>query len=192
VDFLKEKLIDKNPSHPIHLIAVSLGGMVALEWMRQYPMSIHASVLINTSLSGVSPFYQRLRWENYPRFFSTVMLQDAEQREKSLLNILSNRRDQHEHIALEWAQVNEQRPVKGRNVLQQLIAASHFKIEESVPVPTLLMVGLGDRLVNPQCSEDIHNKFDYPLVKHPWGGHDLTVDDAPWVVAEIKKWLATL
>ena len=76
-------------------------------------------------------------------------------------------------------------------MLQQLVAASHYRIKEKVPVPTLLIVGLGDRLVNPQCSEDIHDKFGYPIVRHPWGGHDLTVDDGPWVAEEIKKWVSS-
>ena len=45
VNFLREQLEENPPKYPIYLLAVSLGGMVALEWMRQYPMTIHSQYL---------------------------------------------------------------------------------------------------------------------------------------------------
>ena len=191
VYFLRDQLDKDPPQYPLHLVAVSLGGMIALEWMRQYPTTLQAGVLINTSLGNLSPFYNRLRWQTYPGFFGNIMFLREEQREKALLNILVNRKDQHDLLAEDWAQIYRDRPVKGRNVLGQLVAASHYRIAEKVKVPTLIIVGMGDKLVNPQCSIDIHEKFGYPIVKHPWGGHDLTVDDGPWVAQQIKNWLTT-
>ncbi|MCB9027015.1 MAG: alpha/beta hydrolase [Bdellovibrionaceae bacterium] len=192
VDFLREQLDKKPPQYPLHLVAISLGGMIALEWMRQYPTTLQAGILINASLGNLSPFYHRLRWQIYPSFFGNIILLREEEREKALLNILVNRKDQHDLLAKEWAQVNRDRPLKGQYFLQQLVAASHYRITEKVKVPTLLLVGLGDNLVSPKCSEDIHKEFGYPLVQHPWGGHDLTVDDGPWVAQEIKKWVNSL
>jgi pimeloyl-ACP methyl ester carboxylesterase len=48
------------------LLALSLGGMVAVEWASRYPQEIARCVLINTSMRPYSRFHQRLRWQNYP------------------------------------------------------------------------------------------------------------------------------
>jgi pimeloyl-ACP methyl ester carboxylesterase len=192
VKFLRTNLEKKDPRYPLHLLSISLGGMVALEWMKNYPTQIHSGVLINSSLGNLSPFYDRLKWQNYFHFFSKIPFLDVDSRELELLNILSNKKVNHNQIAQEWGQLSRERPIKFRNILQQLAAASQYKIEETVKVPTLLLVGLGDNLVNPKCSLDIQNQFNYPLAKHPWGGHDLTIDDPDWVINEIKSWHSTL
>ena len=68
-----EDMLDACRSHleraglepPFHVLAMSLGAMVAVDWMQRFPDDIAACVLINTSLRGFSPFHQRLRWRNY-------------------------------------------------------------------------------------------------------------------------------
>jgi pimeloyl-ACP methyl ester carboxylesterase len=50
----------------IKLLAISLGGMVAVAWAERYPQELQRMVLINTSLAPHNPFYQRLRPANYP------------------------------------------------------------------------------------------------------------------------------
>ncbi len=192
VEFLRGELKIKKPKYNLNLVTISLGGMVGMEWMRLYPEEIQSGILINTSFKKTSAFYNRLRWQIYPLFFGKVAVSRGVEREKALLPILSNNKLDHERIAQEWAQISEERPVNPLYVLRQLAAASQYSIEEKVKVPTLLMVGLGDRLVSPQCSLDIHDAFGYPVERHPWGGHDLTVDDAEWVAQKIKSWHKTL
>jgi len=29
-----------------------------------------------------------------------------------------------------------------------------------------------------------------PIALHPWSGHDLTLDDGPWVAEQVARWLA--
>ena len=45
---------------PYHLLAMSLGAMVAVAWATRHPGEIVGCVLINTSMRPVSPFYHRL------------------------------------------------------------------------------------------------------------------------------------
>ena len=42
--------------HPATVLALSLGAMVAWEWMRSYPEDICGATLINTSFADLSPF----------------------------------------------------------------------------------------------------------------------------------------
>ena len=53
---------------PVTILALSLGAMVAWEWMLSHPKDISGAALINTSFAGLSPFYQRLRWQSYGKF----------------------------------------------------------------------------------------------------------------------------
>jgi pimeloyl-ACP methyl ester carboxylesterase len=56
-------------------------------------------------------------------------------------------------------------------------------------MPLLLLNGRGDRLVAPACSDAIHKKWQIDILKHPWAGHDLCLDDGAWVANRLKDWL---
>lgn len=175
---------------PAMLVAVSLGGMVAWEWLLNYPEEIGAAVLINISLGGVSPFYHRLRWQCYGKLFAAAGNRRIEAREPGLLKLLSNREENYRQIAENWIKIQEVRPVSGKNAYRQLYAAATYQPGDIKPKPPILLLNsLGDKLVAPRCSEVIRQKWNLELHSHPWGGHDLTLDDSEWVVAEIDDWI---
>jgi len=175
---------------PITLLAVSLGAMVAWEWMHTYPNDICGASLINTSFANLSPFYHRLRWQSYPKFSALLSKSNILEREKSILQLVSNRRDQDNQISLEWAQIQNQRPINLQNFFRQIIAAASYRPNYSKPKqPILLINAMGDRLVNPVCSEKIQEKYQLTISRHPWGGHDLTLDDPEWIALQLKEWL---
>jgi len=43
--------------------------------------------------------------------------------------------------------------------------------------------------VAPTCSKTIHKKWNLEIRSHPWGGHDLTLDDPAWVALQLKNWV---
>lgn len=178
---------------PATLIAVSLGGMVAWEWLQTYPEEVCGAVLINISLGGISPFYHRLRWQCYGQLATAVLKRRIEDREPALLRLLSNRRDRYEQLAEVWINIQKARPVRTKNAGRQLLAAATYEPEDRKPrQPLLLLNSLGDKLVAPSCSEAIQKKWNLQLRTHPWGGHDLTLDDGAWVIGEIHDWLGTI
>ena len=187
---VREDLKARSIEGPYHLMGVSLGGMFVLEWARSYPREVAGVVAINAS-TGKSPFYKRLDWQSYSRFFLKVVPSLGAKREKEILSVISNRKDVHEEVAIEWASINKRRRMAGSNVLRQLVAGMQFSINNKLNCPVLVLVGLGDRLVNPECSEVIHRVVGGELARHPWGGHDLTLDDGPWVTEKITNWLKT-
>lgn len=78
-----------------------------------------------------------------------------------------------------------------KNVFSQMMAAASYQSGEIKPKqPILLLNGLGDRLVSPAYSEAIHKKWQLELHRHPWAGHDLTLDDGEWVVLQLKNWVS--
>jgi len=176
---------------PATLLALSLGAMVAWEWMQSYPDDICSAALMNTSFADLSHFYQRLRWQSYKDFIALAVMRDVHKRELGLLQLTCNRRDQDEQIAPAWVKIQQDRPVSLKNSVRQIIAAASFRPGDIKPKqPVLLLNGSGDRLVSPACSAAIHKKWLLELRRHPWAGHDLTLDDGDWVVLQLQAWLA--
>ena len=177
---------------PITLFALSLGGMVAWEWSQKYPEEICGAVLLSTSFAGLSPFYERLRWQIYGKFFALVRERDLYKREMAILGLVNNNRDLDEKLAKEWAAIQQQRPVSPLNLFNQLLASACYNPNgKRPPQPVLLLNSKADRLVAPCCSESIRKKWQLELRTHPWAGHDLTTDDGNWVVEKLKDWLST-
>ncbi|WP_333877466.1 alpha/beta fold hydrolase [Methylobacter sp.] len=176
---------------PATILALSLGAMVAWEWMHRYPQDICRAVLINTSFADVSPFYHRLRWQNYRNFVALAMVRDLYDREMAILHLTSNRRNRHKKIARVWGKIQKEHPISLKNSFRQILAAATYRPGDTKPEqPVLLLNGLGDRLVSPACSETIQKKWNLELRRHLWAGHDLTLDDGPWVVLQLKDWLS--
>jgi pimeloyl-ACP methyl ester carboxylesterase len=178
---------------PATILALSLGAMVAWEWMKTYPDDIDGAVLINCSFAGVSPFYRRLRWKIYGKLIALAKKRSVGEREQVLLQLLSNRQDRYPQLARDWEKIQKERPVSFKNTYRQIIAAAAYDPGEQKPCqPILLLNSQGDRLVAPSCSEAIRDQWNLELHTHPWGGHDLTLDDGEWVVEQVKNWLNRL
>jgi pimeloyl-ACP methyl ester carboxylesterase len=79
------------------------------------------------------------------------------------------------------------------NGLKQLWAATQYRAPQEAPakVPTLLLHSARDELVNPACTRALSARWDWPVACHPTAGHDLPLDDGPWVARHIAHWLLT-
>lgn len=177
---------------PYHLLAMSLGAMVATQWALEAPAEVAACVLVNTSLRPFSPFYQRLRPRNYGTALRLLLAGgSAEAVERTVLRMTSRRTDDGvDDVVRQWAAVRTQRPVSAGNTLRQLLAAVRYRAPASAPVPRmLLLASRQDGLVDCACSHAIAAAWGVPLVLHPWAGHDLPLDDPAWVVEQVAAWM---
>lgn len=174
---------------PYVFVALSLGGMVALEWMQHERRQVAGCVLINTSLAGVSPPWRRLRPGALARLALLVRSGlHARERERGVLALTSNR-TVDEAVLAAWTGIAESAPLTRANLLRQLKAALRARAARERPVaPTLLLVSQRDRIVHPSCSQRLSARWGMPLAAHPWAGHDLPLDDPAWVVTQIVAW----
>ncbi len=175
---------------PVHLLAMSLGAMVAAEWARVAPAEVAACVLINTSFRPFSPLRQRLLAHNTPTLlrlaFAPGSPQDAE---RAILRMTSNHAQAHEPVLQDWVAARAQRPVSAANALRQLVAAARFSAAPVAPIPkVLLLASEHDHLVDSRCSQAIASAWHCPLVMHPSAGHDLPLDDPAWVADQVRRW----
>lgn len=185
-------------NQPVYILALSLGAMVAIEWINQYPEECAGAVLISTSLRGLNPFYQRLLPANYAAIFKSLILpEDTYQKESRILDLVSNivAKDttKRDVIVNQWVEYAKQNPVSAANGLRQLIAAIHFRIPVQRPnIPILLLNSLADHMVSPECSATLARHWQLAIETHKTAGHDIPLDDAEWVCERILQWLSTL
>jgi pimeloyl-ACP methyl ester carboxylesterase len=179
---------------PYHVLALSLGAMVAVEWSQQNPEELERLVLINTSLAPCNPFYHRLRPANYPALIRQLLFGSAAQREQLILRLTSTRsRTENQKLLLlqQWTAYARECPITRANILRQLRAATSYRALSTTPsVPSLLLAGQQDQLVNVQCSLTLAKQWGSAISLHPTAGHDLPLDDGDWVAQKIKAWLA--
>lgn len=183
-----QQQVDHIP-RPYSILALSLGGMVALDWAQHASEGeIQHLVLINTS-SGFSPPWQRMRPGIWPRVLRLLARRELFKREADVLALTSNR-----PVALEtvkhWYSIQRQRPVSARNALRQITAAARFRPGDKRPLPdALLLASRRDRLVNWRCSQALEQRWQWTLKLHPNAGHDLPLDDPQWIIHQIDDYL---
>ncbi|MFZ6818960.1 alpha/beta fold hydrolase [Undibacterium sp. Ji22W] len=190
-EYCRQQLLAKSLAPPYHVMAISLGAMVAVAWAERYPNDLNSMVLINTSLAPHNPFYQRLRPQNYPRLLRTLIFGNTHHREALVFQLTSQMHDPISARAIvdEWIHYARECPIKRRNILRQLRAASQFQAPEQAPkTPTLLLASQLDQLVDVHCSQTLAEKWQAEIKIHDHAGHDLPLDDSAWVIKAIQEW----
>jgi pimeloyl-ACP methyl ester carboxylesterase len=185
---VRQQLAAQGLAPPYRVLAMSLGAMVAVDWAQRFAPELSACVLINTSLRGFSPSYQRLRPANLPALLRLGLgTHSAVQREEIVLQLTSRHHQQDAALLAAWEEIAWLRPVTPANALRQLLAALRYRPPPQAPtVPMLLLCSQRDALVNPRCSHALARHWGLPLREHPSAGHDLPLDDPAWVISQIE------
>lgn len=175
----------------VNVIAMSLGAMVAVAWAQRHPGALRSAVLINTSLRPFSPIHHRLRPAHYPALLRLALGATPRQWEETVLRLTSRHAGTPRAELLEqWLSYRSDCPVSRANALRQLWAASRYRAPPEPPaLPLLLLSSAQDGLVDPRCSAALARAWHCPLRQHPTAGHDLPLDDGPWVLSQVADWL---
>ncbi len=194
VEMLRTELRAQGLKPPYHLMGLSLGAMVAIDWAHRHPHEVEAAVLMNTSVRPFSPPHHRLLPRNLPALLHGLLQPaQAERWERTILSLTTQscppNAPKTQALLQDWVRWHREHPVSVPNILRQLTAAARFRAPAvAPPVRLLLLVGDQDHFVSPRCSEALAQAWGRPLFHHPHAGHDLPVDDAPWVVRQVATW----
>lgn len=169
-----------------NLFAVSLGGMITVEWMREFPHEVSKAFVVCTSSASSSSFYERLLAQNYGKVLRMVTSKrDDAEWERTILNMIVNNHERREAEMPQMIQFSKDHPVQLANVVRQLLAASRYRFPEQAPGDIKVIGSYGDRLVSPTCSLKIAEKWGAKAVMHSWAGHDLPIDDPQWLIEQL-------
>jgi alpha-beta hydrolase superfamily lysophospholipase len=185
----RSQLASRQVKPPYHLLALSLGGMVAVAWMQDFAEEVRAALLVNISMRPFSSITQRLRPASYLPLLGLLAFRwPVRVSERAILRLTSNLAD--EAVLPTWVAIRQQRPVSRLNTLRQLWAAARFHAPATRPhPPVLVLTSEGDRLVSSQCSLALASAWRTVLGVHPGAGHDLPLDDGPWVAIQVRRWI---
>lgn len=165
---------------PFVLVGISMGGMAALKWLCRYPDEVMHAHVINTSVGGVSYWYERMHIAASLRLLSTLW--SVRVRESSVFSVTTRLCKAKVAVVRSWLDIARARPVCIANLLRQMLSAARFSLRKPEHSEKLtLYVSKGDQLVNPMCSFDIARLWAVPLNVHPDAGHDLPLDDPLWL-----------
>jgi pimeloyl-ACP methyl ester carboxylesterase len=190
VDAARADLRALTAGAPCMLVALSLGGMVALQWAARFPAEVQGCVLINSSAAAFSPLRQRLRPGCYPQLLHWVLPGIPALRRERAVWRMTSQLAPDPRLLEDWVRYAQSAPVRTGNLVRQLLAAARFRAPRELPVPALVLASAGDRLVSSRCSAAMARAFQLPLRVHPTAGHDLPLDDPAWVAEEVVAWHA--
>ncbi len=185
LQFLK----NRKENEQYFLIAISLGGMIAAQWMKEYQTDFKKVILINTSFSGYSSIFDRLKPAALFYLLKMPFLK-GRQREARILSLVSNQKEVFNKTLDLWEKIQKIRPVSLANTFRQLLAAARFRIGKFKPIiPVLILASAKDRMVNVKCSRIIANRWNCIFFEHPSAGHDLSADDPDWIIERTKSFI---
>ncbi|HEY1393149.1 MAG TPA: alpha/beta hydrolase [Methylibium sp.] len=193
----RRELRERGMAPPYHLLAMSLGAMVAVAWGHAHPEELAACVLVNTSLRPYSPFHERLRPGSYADLLRIALWPGgARQWEESVLKLTSRSHApgsaQREALLQRWVSWHREQPVSRANAARQLLAAGRYRAPQSrLAPPTLLLTSERDALVSTRCSIRLAEAWQCAIASHAQAGHDLPLEDGTWVARQIALWLQT-
>jgi pimeloyl-ACP methyl ester carboxylesterase len=175
---------------PVHVLSISMGGMLATAWAHRYPHEVASLCLMASSMRPFSPVWQRLRPQQWALILSLLFSGASDEAwERAILQMTTTSPGAVNALA-QWLRIREERPVSTRNALRQLLAAATFNAPRQTPVmPTLVLCGARDALVDPRCSQAIAQAWHCPMHMHPDAGHDLPLDAPQWVIDQLRAWL---
>lgn len=171
------------------LVGLSLGSMVALSWAQQFPHDVERMALLNGSVASLSPPWQRARPGALKLFAQVARMANGPERERRILEATASSAEARRKAWPAWSQVAAERPVSRKTLGRQLVAAARFRPRvRPLGVPTIVLAGLADALVNPECSRRLARALNAPLAAHEMAGHDLGLDAPEWVVETLTQW----
>lgn len=187
VDDMRAQLRQAGYRGKIKLFGLSMGGMIAIDWMYAYPNEVEAVVLVNTSMRGYNRLFQRFKKGAISRFASLPFVSPYE-KERIILGLVSNDALKRRVQLPDWQRIAIESPVTVGNTLRQMLAAYRFELPKIKPeTSTLVLCSQYDHLVDSACGKTLAREWGSSLRVHDKAGHDLIIDDPRWVLETIKS-----
>jgi len=189
VNFMRANIIEELKGNDNYLIAMSLGGMMARQWVEKFPSDFKQVTLVNTSFRGINPLLNRIKPLSVLTFIKIFMTPGIEARESAIVKMVSNNTTNHTEIIQDWIEIQKKRPVKRQSFINQIKGALTFRPQLDWPknLPLMILSGKKDRLCNYKSSVELNEKWGGTLHIHPEAGHDLPIDASPWMIEKLKE-----
>ena len=190
-EFLHENHKDSLAAHRGNniLLATSLGGIVALEWLDRYPDDFDGVIMVSSGFKGICKGSERVRPAAKWTTLNILLTGKMPKREQKLLNINSNFHQEDTVLLNKWIAIQEERPVtRGAMIKQGLGGLFYRPKKKKVTVPMLILGSYGDKLVHPNCICDVADWFKGEMAFHHSAGHGMPIDAPAWMLDVAGNW----
>lgn len=170
-----------------NVFGLSMGGMIALEWLKLFPNDFSTGTIVNSSAANIAGPLSRLQPSGIKHVLKIMAYKDPKKREMQVLKMVSVNSDLHQDLLEEWVELSKKYPTTPDNARRQLIACALFRAPEKIQNKTLFLVSEKDAMVSPECTKSLAKKYNSILESNPNAGHDISLDDPKWVVEMLKK-----
>ncbi len=188
-DLLREELLELKRTHEGDwgVLAISMGAMIGMLWANRYPHDFKEGIFLNSSAGNLSSIKERFSPQAMKMVGDLFFKEDYVERERAILNLTTKRITVTDELVQEYAKYSEEFPIKRKNFLRQIYAASRFKVPVELPFSPIILNGQFDSLASPKCSDILANHFRVPVYRDPESGHDLPLDHPEWIIETLKN-----
>lgn len=184
IESIKKKSQFAKEQKTFNICGISLGGMLALKWAQMYPDEVEHVVIINSSLSQLSPVHHRISLRSIVKILRGLTSKDPMERESITLSLTVNNEEVRKQYLKSFARLSQKNPISAQNFLRQLYLATRIKVNQSLTlqVPVTIIVSIKDHFVSPSCSFEMARFFGVNPISHPTSGHDLPLEAPEWLL----------
>jgi pimeloyl-ACP methyl ester carboxylesterase len=178
---IRDQIKQQYIHYPVDILALSLGGMITLQWLNDFPEEINKAIVINSSHAGLSKTSERMQPLTIGKLSISSLL-PASVREKIIYSVTSNK-PVKKSILNQWVLEAQKHPVSRANFIRQVLMARSFRTDLHVNKEQLLLLASqSDRLVNAASSKALAKNTGADLKLNALAGHEITLDDPVWVI----------
>ncbi len=183
---MTEDLLSELPKDPVHIIGLSLGGMVVMDLVDRYPDRVDKYIIMNSSLKSLSPPWERFKFNLIAPTLKQLIYSTPEDIEKLIIDTVFSDPTSDKAEALDlWTEIQVQSPISKIAFLRQLYAASRYTGPKKLRATGLILTGEKDKLVSSNCSLRIAEHYNLELRVNPKSGHD-PLDAPVWFVDKVS------
>lgn len=181
--------LKENTEGPWGIVAISMGGMIGMDWCSRFPHDMNALVLVNSSGGNLSPPHHRFSPYAMGTVLKLFFRENYEEREEAILKLTTCMLHPDKELIKKYASYSEDSPIKRKSFIMQMVAAGRFKVPAKIDQKMLILAAKNDKLASYKCSLAIARHFNRPYTLHDSAGHDLPLDDPKWIIERMQEFV---
>lgn len=180
-NFLRKQFLSLKKDETYTLVGISLGGMIATDWLNRFEDDFEKVIVINMSAKNLALPWQRFHFKMFLQI-PFLLFSNERKIEKSILNTTLNMKKPDNQLLEKALLILKHFKTSKINLFRQLIAASQFHFPLDIKSQKMIVIfSENDRLVSSISSKKIIQKLKCRYFIHQHAGHDLPLDDPEWL-----------
>ncbi|CAG9294978.1 alpha/beta fold hydrolase [Celerinatantimonas diazotrophica] len=183
VETFRTQLYEQTQGYSCHLVSLSLGANVALQWQHQFSDEIKSVTLINPLvIDREHRWHPRLWWILLKILVLSVLTSSQSRRWFKRLSAWPG-------LHPELTEMTNSLALRCEPLVKQIKLFMQSGSSFSPKGSLQLLVSRHDHWVHSSLSYALAAKWQVPLFPHLSAGHDLALDDPRWVCEKLTDWV---